>query len=197
MSRPVVYVHTNNSQLLPALVGIHSLRTRAGGSEAFDTRLLRLEGSALDARRDGQTYRARGEAVWNHTHPSAFHYLRRRVPEFMAYRGRALVIDPDVFAVGSLVPLLERDMEGKALLCRYMSDGFQHDGTPIFSTGVMLLDCSKLTHWRWRDEIDDLFNRRLDYWDMLQLVDEAPETIGELGESWNSLDALDSSTRLL
>ena len=116
VDRPVVFVHTDNSQLLPALVSIHSLRTRGGGNEGFDVRLLRLEGSPLDARSDGRRFSyAHHEMTWDHTRAWSFHYLRRSVPDSMGYRGRALVIDPDIFAVGSILPLLKSDMEGKAI----------------------------------------------------------------------------------
>jgi hypothetical protein len=191
------FVHTDDAQLLPALVAIHALRSRGGGDESFDVRLLRLAGTELDARRDGRTYRAGGEAVWDHRKAWSFHYLRRRPPELMNYEGRALVIDPDVFAVRSVAPLFERDMEGKAILCRYLPDGYLDDGTPCFSTGVMLLDCERLTHWKWRDELDAIFAGESDYWDMLKLGEEEPSCIGELGEIWNSFNKLNEETRLL
>jgi hypothetical protein len=38
----------------------------------------------------------------------------------MDYKGRALIIDPDVFAEKSVVPLLETDMSGKSILFRFM-----------------------------------------------------------------------------
>jgi len=195
--RPTVFVHTSNLQLLPALVGIHSLRTRGNIHGTLDVRLLRLEDTVLDRRRDGQEFRANGIKTWNHRHHYAFHFLRRRVPELMAYEGRALVVDPDVFAVDSVEPLLHADMGGKAILARYMPDGFLNDRRPYYSTGVMLLDCSKLRHWRWEDEINGLFDFSRDYWDLLQLAEEDPANIGVLDEQWNSLDRMDPGTRLL
>jgi hypothetical protein len=197
MNRRVAFVHTNDAHLLPALVAIHSLRTRGGGAEGFETGLLRIEGSELDARRDGMPYGLNGEATWDHKRAPAFHYLRRRPPELMGYEGRAVVVDPDVFAVRTVVPLFERDMEGKAVCCRYLPDGYLDDGAATYSTGVMLLDCAKLQHWRWNEEIDALFAGKLDYWDMLALRNEPPENIGELGEVWNSMDKLNDETGLI
>jgi hypothetical protein len=115
----------------------------------------------------------------------------------MDYQGRALVIDPDVFAVRSLVPLLTADMAGKSILCRFMQDGFLGDKGAYYSTGVMMLDCSKLEHWNWEAELSGLFAGRNDYWDLLQLKTENPEHIGELDERWNSLDKLTADTCLL
>ena len=192
-----VFVHTSDRHLLPALLSIYSLRARRGTADTYKVRLLRLEGSALDDRRDGSAYCGRGLRIWNHLDFTSFQLLRRRVPAEMQYQGRALVIDPDIFAVASVQPLLDSDMNGKAIRCRYMKDGFLGDGRPYYSSGVMLLDCERLAHWRWDEEVDRLFSGNLDYWDLLQLVHEDPDTIGELGEQWNSLDILNSGTRLL
>jgi hypothetical protein len=194
--RTAVYVHTSDSQLLPALVGIHSLRT-TGGLKDEDVRLLRLEGSDLDQRRDGQSYLAGGVKAWDHTHHAAFHLLRRMIPQLMDYQGRALVVDPDVFAVAPVAPLLGSDMAGKAILARYVPDGYLGDGKPYYSTGVMLLDCSKLKHWTWEADVAGIFNLSLDYWHLLQLKNENESIIGVLDEQWNSMDKLSADTGLL
>jgi hypothetical protein len=195
--KPVVFVHTNDYQLLAALVSIYSLRRNCQNPQDFEVRLLRLEGSDIDGRRDGQAYSANGEKTWDHTEQNAFHLIRRSVPSRMNFGGRALVLDPDVFAVSTIAPLLNVDMQGKAIWARYIGDGFLGDGKAMYSTGVMLLDCTKLTHWTWEDEIHALFSGRADYWDLMQLSHEDPSSIGELSEDWNSMDKLTAETRLL
>jgi hypothetical protein len=61
----------------------------------------------------------------------------------------------------------------------------------------MLLDCAKLTTWRWDEQIDAMFTGGLDYKRWIQLADEQQDTIGELPEVWNSFDKLEPDTRLL
>ena len=39
-------------------------------------------------------------------------------PELTGYRGRAVVMDPDIFAAGDIHELLTMDMQGKAIMCR-------------------------------------------------------------------------------
>jgi len=107
------------------------------------------------------------------------------------------MIDPDVFAAKSTDPLRTLDMQGKVILPRYLPEGFLGHGRPYFTTGVMLLDCSKLRHWRWREEIAGIFDHSRDYWDLLGLVEEGRSNIGELSEICNSLDKLTSETGLL
>src|SRR3546814_16815851 len=60
----------------------------------------------------------------------------------------------------------------------------------------MLLDCAKLTHWRWDEEIDKMFAGELDYGPWIGLLNEKHETIGDLDETWNSFDKLTLETRL-
>ncbi len=192
-----IFVHTSDNQLLPALVAIHSLRTHGEVPGTWPIRLLRLEGSCIDQRRDGQPIRARGTLIWNHQHHFAFHFLRRSVPEALDFLGRALVIDPDVFAVGPVAPLFEGDMGGRGVLARHVPGGYLGDNRPYVSSGVMLLDCAKLRHWRWRKEVEDLFSLKIDYWDTLELKTEPADIVGDLEEPWNSMDNLTPETRLL
>ena len=51
----------------------------------------------------------------------SFTPLRFMPPQLMGYEGRAIVVDPDVFAVGDVHELLTRDMEGKAVMGRRRS----------------------------------------------------------------------------
>ena len=117
-------------------------------------------------------------------------------PKLMDYQGRALVIDPDVFAVGDVWDLLTRDMEGKAILCRQRS---QTKGAVegCHATSVMLLDCAKLKHWDGEQQFQDMFSFDLDYKDWVCLSREDPVSIGEFEPAWNDFDHLSVDTKML
>ena len=117
--------------------------------------------------------------------------------QMLGFKGRALVTDPDVFAVGDVFDLLNTDMKGKAILCRNISEGYKGNGHAFYASSVMLLDCSLLTHWHWDEEIDQMFKGELDYGPWIGLKTEDPENIGEIGEEWNSFDTLTPETKLL
>ena len=69
--------------------------------------------------RKGERYiREPGILRWRNDDPQAFTPLRFLPPQLMGYQGRALVMDPDIFAVSDINELLMRDMEGKAIFCR-------------------------------------------------------------------------------
>jgi hypothetical protein len=117
------------------------------------------------------------------------------VPALLGFQGRALVLDPDVFAIGDVWDLLSRDMNGKAILCCHRP--VWRNGRQLLSSAVMLLDCSKLAHWHWERAIDDLFQGAMPLGPWLWLMDESPELIGILEEEWNHLDTLTDRTQLL
>jgi hypothetical protein len=197
-NKPTVVIHTNDQQMVAALVSAHSLKSRSKSPHLFDVRFLRLEETPHLYKRNNQTFvlwDGDAPSVWRRSDSQSFAPLRRLVPALLGFQGRALVIDPDIFAIGDVYELLSRDMGGRAILCRERPE--RHEGRRWYYSSVMLLDCSKLTHWQWEREIDELFTgqRRLGPW--LWLLDESPEQIGSIEEEWNHLDTLTEKTKLL
>ena len=194
--KPVVFVHTNDKQLLGALVSAYSLRRNSRAPERFDVRILNTRDHPFMFGRDGQPYLRNGRTrIWRDDDLQSFTPLRFHAPAAAGYAGRALVIDPDVFAVGDVWELLSRDMQGRALRCRVRPGRGQRP--TYFASSVMLLDCAKLTHWRCPEDFAALFARTRDYdaWMNLALEDRA--TIGLFEDCWNDFDVLDDDTRLL
>lgn len=194
--RPVVFVHTNAKQRLGALVSARSFRRNARDPAAFDVRLIEAEHSAALRAAEGRSFlRAGQQRVWRMDDLQSFTPLRFAVPDAREHRGVALVVDPDVFAVGDVGELFARDREGKAIWCRARPG---HNGAPDYlASSVMLLDCAKLPHWRFEERLGDLFAGRLDYVDWIELKTERRETIGLLEPEWNDFDRLTPQTRLL
>jgi hypothetical protein len=117
--KPRVFIHTNERQWLGALVSRYSLKRNSAHADRFDVEILSSADHPFLRERDGQVYQREGERVtWRYDNLQSFTPLRFSPPEKMGYQGRALVIDPDVFAVGDVWELLSRDFEGKALWCR-------------------------------------------------------------------------------
>lgn len=196
--KPVVFIHTNDKQLLGAKLSEYSLKARSKSPDKFDVRLLRLEETPQLYSREGQPYLRKGKlAVWRNADLQSFSPLRLMVPQILNFHGRALVIDPDVFAIGDVYELLARDMGDKAVVCRNMKEGYRGNGVSFYATSVMLLDCSKLGHWKWDRQIDDLFSLKFDYGNWISLRLDPSNHIGELEEEWNHLDTLTSRTKLL
>lgn len=197
-TKPTIVIHTNDRQMVAALVSAHSLRSRSKSPHLFDVRLLRLEETPHLCKRHNQSFfwwDGSAPSIWRRRDPHSFSPLRRMVPALLGFQGRALVIDPDVFAIRDVYELLSRDMGGKAILCREKPE--EREGRRLYSSAVMLLDCSKLTHWQWERDIDEIFSGRRKLGPYLSLLDESPERIGLIEEEWNHHDTLTEQTKLL
>ncbi|MEE9546227.1 MAG: hypothetical protein V3V65_01905, partial [Hyphomicrobium sp.] len=154
--RPSVFIHTNEKQIVGALVAEHSLRRNSKNADKFDVRIIHTKDYLALRARDGQPYLRDGiKRIWRYDDLQSFTTLRFMPPELMGYEGRAVVIDPDVFAVGDVWELLTRDMGGKAILCRMRSGPKKWAG--CHASSVMLLDCAKLSHWRCEEQFNDMF----------------------------------------
>jgi hypothetical protein len=194
--RDTVFIHTNQKQRLGALVAAYSLKTRSAAPEAFDVRILWADDYPFIAARNGQTYLREGrKVVWVEDDLQSFPPLRFDAPRAMGYEGRAVVTDPDVFAVGDVRELLQRDMGGHAVLAKRMP---ANGRKPLhWASSVMLLDCARLRHWHCEEDFGRLFTYERDYNDWMWLLLEPEGSVGELEEQWNHFDRLDATTKLL
>jgi hypothetical protein len=113
----------------------------------------------------------------------------------MKFEGRAVVTDPDCFAIADIAEILFGDMEGKAI--RAVWRAWRKDEAPHWASSVMLLDCAKLRHWDFERMVEGLFAKEFDYrpWNRLEFED--PLTIGRLEPEWNDYDTLTSNTKIL
>ncbi|MGH1398885.1 MAG: hypothetical protein ACRBCT_06690 [Alphaproteobacteria bacterium] len=189
--KKTVFIHTNKKQYLGALVAKYMLQKYTKDANAFDVKIISLEDYPALHTRDKQKYLRSGrQAIWNNNDLQSFTLLRFLPPELMDYKGRSIVIDPDIFALADINTLFNKDMENNTLMCRLDDKG-------NFSSSVMLMDNEKLKHWRWEEDINDLFNKKRDYRDWMSLNLENPETIGIFEKEWNSFDELNENTKML
>ena len=132
------------------------------------------------------------DRVWHENDLQTFTLTRFLPPQLMGYQGRALVVDPDVFAVQDVWELLTRDMQGKAIMCR--GSKFKNGA---FASSVMLLDCAKLKHWDVEKGFNELFEGKRDYHQWISLLMEDPNTIGVFENEWNDFDKLTPATKMI
>ncbi len=191
--KPTVFIHTSSHEILSAKVAEFSHLFFAKNPDEFNIKVVRIEDYPNFTRHHGETIIRFGkEAAWYKDVPQSFLPLRFIVPQLMQFEGRAVLTDPDIFAVSDIWELLEKDMQGKSILSRRFGNRIGD-----FNSSVMLLDCEKLSHWKWDEMIESIFRKEVDFQDLITLRIEPEGTIGELEEEWNHYDQLNEKTKLL
>lgn len=194
--KPCVFIHVNHKQILGAIVGKYALEKHSANADKFDVRFIEVKDQAFLHHKEGQFYlRDGGKRKWLNNDLQSFTPLRFMPPQLMGYEGRALVIDPDVFAVGDVWELLSRDMAGKSLMCRPKSGNKGKRGA--LASSVMLLDCARLKHWRTEQQFNEMFEFKRDYMQWIGLYLEDRSTIGLFENEWNDFDHLTKDTKML
>jgi hypothetical protein len=195
--KPTVFIHTNHKQMLGALVSRYSLRKRSAHADKFDVKFVEVKDYPCMLEREGQLYRRDGEMrPWLNDDLQSFTPLRFTPPQLMGYEGRAVIMDPDIFAIGDIWELLQRDMAGAAIVCRPKTGRKGRQGA--FASSVMLLDCAQLTHWQFERDFTEMFEPvKRDYMDWISLKLERAGSIAALENQWNDFDHLDENTKLL
>lgn len=195
--KPCVFIQTNHKQIAGAIVAKHALKRNSKHADKFDVRIIHHKDYPFFLKKEGQSYLRDGVyRKWQNDDLQSFTLTRFMPPELMNYEGRALCIDPDVFAVGDVWELLSRDMEGKAVMATLPKNKFK-EKEGMLASSVLLLDCAKLKHWKVEDQFNAMFDGRIDYIDWISLRLERPETIGILEPVWNHFDTLNSSTKFV
>ncbi len=195
--KPTVFIHTNHKQMLGAIISRYSLQRNSAHADSFDVRFIEVKDFPCMAEHEGLKYRRDGEMrPWLNNDLQSFTPLRFAPAQLMNYEGRAVVMDPDIFAVGDIWELLNRDMQGKAIMCRPKSGRKGRKGA--YASSVMLLDCEKLKHWRFEADFAEMFEPvKRDYMDWISLKLEDPSSIGLFENEWNDFDKLTADTKLL
>ncbi len=192
-----VFIQTNHKQIVGALVAEYALRRNSRNNDRFDVRIVNTNDYPFFKAREGQLYLRDGvKRTWLNDDLQSFTPTRFMPPELMGYQGRAVVIDPDIFAIADVWELLSRDMQGKAILCRPRS-GTKGVIDRCLASSVMLLDCAKLTHWKVEEQFNALFEFKRDYMPWICLRLEERDTIGLFENEWNDFDKLTENTKML
>jgi len=170
----------------PADVLAYSLRKHS--SIPLDIRYLKLDDLKLNRTHDPLA-------------STEFTYSRFLPPYLCNYEGTALFLDNDMLCLGDIREIAQLDMADYALRV------VQHDYTPTATvkmngavqtayprknwSSMMLMNCEKLTLWT-KDVVETATGAYLH-----RFQDIPDEQIGEIPKSWNTLDWMDATTKLI
>jgi len=193
--KPVIFIQANARQMLGARISAYSFKRNSRRPASFDVQIMAAESFPQLMARGQSLVRGGHVRPWDPDDLQSFTPLRFAPPTLTGFRGRALVTDPDCFAIGDVADLLEGDMAGSALRARAKPG---HNGSADYrASSVMVLDCAQLRHWHFDRLLDRLFAHEIDYLDLIELKLEDPARVGDLDAAWNSFDTLTASTKIL
>ena len=194
-ARNTVFIQANARQMLGAKISAQSYKKASNRPDSFDVKIMDAAKYPRLMREGQSILRAGHVRHWDPDDLQSFTPLRFAPPSLMQFEGKAVVTDPDCFGVGDVAELFDRDMGGKAIMA--VPRPGHNKRNDYIATSVMLLDCAKLKHWDFDQELDDLFAHRFDYIDWIELKREDPATIGFLEPEWNDFDRLTPKTKIL
>jgi len=188
--KQTVFIHTNNKQKLGALLAKYAIESQLPKDSPISVQFINVDESALFKEFVGTHYlfTETEERVYTKEDLQSFTLSRFMPPELMGYQGKAVVIDPDIFALTDITPLFAIDLGPNAIgACRKKT---------AWDTSVMLLDCSKLKHWSMESILTNLKNRKTTYSEVMTLKSET-SSIYEISRVWNHLDTYSLETKII
>jgi len=119
----------------------------------------------------------------------SFTLLRFLPPKI--YNDFCLIIDPDVFAVKNPARVLENYLNNQKykLLCTEKNNSFKSE--------VCIINCKDFNLWNFDKLIYDLFDKRVDYQELINFNFLDKEKIGKLDNCLNVCDNIDENTIFL
>jgi hypothetical protein len=184
-----VFIHTNDKQHFGALISKYSIE-KNHPHRNFDVRILNMEMDPDIGKLFGNEIVSGGRKIkYMPDDLQSFTLSRFMPPALMGYKGKSIVIDPDVFCVQPGLDFLFKKSISNCAIGAVKRGNY-------FLSSVMLLDNERLKHWEITSIVDSLLFQREDYRYYMNL-DFEKDNIFEIPGVYNSLDKLDHDTILL
>lgn len=180
-----IYIQTNNKQRLASKIAMASFVQM--GFDQNKIFFLDIEENDLLKSKINQYYLRGGKLVKFRDDLQSFTPLRFLAPQTNNYQDNILVIDPDVFACKDPKNIFKEIDENDEICCTYYNEKPRSE--------VMLINAKKV-RWNFNDIIEKLFNKKLDYNDLINLNFENRK-IKKINNKYNSHDKINIDTVLL
>lgn len=183
-----VFIQANNKQVFGARLAEYALKKNSARPDAFDVKVINVDELPEFKNFGGAAYLRDGkEVTYDPNDLQSFTLSRFMPPELMGYQGRAIVIDPDIFAIADINELFSLDLKGAAIAACPKKGAWD--------TSVMMMECARLSHWKVSGILQSLRDKKVDYSHIMTLSFE--KDITPLSREWNSLDVLNPTVKML
>ena len=181
-----ILIQRNNKQKLASKIAAASFIKQ--DISANDILFMEFENNALLNSKVGKKYLRKGKIKIFKNDLQSFTLLRFYGPEFVNYKEKILIIDPDVFAIKNLKNISNFLDDNNSLACTFIN----HEPR----TEVMLVNAEKVM-WKFNEIIEKLFNLEIDYNDLMNLNFDKSLKISRLDINYNSHDIITKNTIFL
>ena len=178
-----ILIQRNNKQKLASKIAAASFIKE--GIPESDILFLEFENNALLNSQVGKKYLRKGKIKIFKNDLQSFTLMRFYGPEFVHYKEKILIIDPDVFAIKNLKNISNFLDDNNSLACTFIN----HEPR----TEVMLVNAEKVM-WKFNEIIEKLFNLEIDYNDLMNLNFDKSLKISRLDINYNSHDIITKDT---
>jgi len=153
-----VYIQSNSYQRLAAKVAAYSFKKQG----VIDVNIIDIDDYPILKKQIGKIYLRNGKKTVYKNDLQSFTLLRFFPPKLNSYKGKLLIVDPDVFSVKSPMSIMNflNNDNNKFLVCTSYNENFRSE--------VMLVDADKI-RWDYEKILFDLFNLKIDYSDLINL----------------------------
>ncbi len=181
-----ILIQSNNKQKLASKIAAASFIKQ--GFSHNDIKFLEFENNSFLKSKINKKYLRKGIIKTFKDDLQSFTLLRFYGPEFINYKGKILIIDPDVFAIKDPKDISNFLNQDSYLACTFINRKPRSE--------VMMIDATKVK-WKFKEIIEKLFNLEIDYDDLMNLSFDKYLKINELDLKYNSHDQITAETILL
>jgi hypothetical protein len=180
-----VLIQSNKFQKIAAEVARYSF-IKQGIS---DVEIINLEEHDILVKNFGKKYLRNGKLTTFDNNDLQSFTLLRFIPTKLQINDFCLIVDPDIFAIKNPISEINKILDNKTdIYCTKINDKLR--------TEVMILNL-KNNIWHFDSLIDDLFSKRIDYSDLINLKFINNKIIKIIDNKFNDHDKINENTILL
>ena len=186
-----VFIHTNNKQLFGAYLSKFTFIENGGFNEE-DIEIINIDKSDyINTNVDKEIIRNGKKYIWKINDLQSFTLMRFFPPKKMNYEGYSIVVDPDVFCLKNM------QLDIKKIFKSNSTISVKSNGKKGYASSVMLINNSKFKRYNVDEKIKSIFDKKIDYSEIMNLNFINESEINLLEEKWNSYDNISHDTILL
>ena len=179
-----IYIQSNKYQLIAAKVAQFSF-------EQFgcDVKIMEIENYQNILNKFNRHIKRNGKLSFFEDDLQSFTLLRFLAPELNKFKDKILIIDPDIFALKDPKNLINELNEDKFDIgCTFYNN--------LPRSEMMIVDAKKV-NWNFKKILDNLFDLKIDYKDLMNLSFDEELKIKNIDKKYNSHDIIEKNTILL